>query len=94
MFLKLASSCRNLDDDVLVAARDAGLAQTELVDPAVDDVLRLPDRALADLDLDAVFDAELESSRLGLRRRRGRPGTVEEPRVDLAGVRRVLHLDA
>ena len=38
----------DLDDDVLVARGDRGLAQAELVDAAVDGVLGLGDRALAD----------------------------------------------
>ena len=42
----------DLDDDVLVARGDARLAEAELVDAAVDGVLRLVDRALADARLD------------------------------------------
>ena len=54
----LLVAARHLDDDVLVARGDRGLAQAELVDAARDGLLRLRHRALADLRLDLRADLE------------------------------------
>ncbi len=71
MSLKLRSSVPgHLDDDVLVAGGDGGLAKTKPVDPARDRLLRLSDGAVADLRLDvrANLERELVVARpLGLR---------------------------
>ena len=44
----------DLDDDVLVARRDARLAEAELVDALVDGVLGLADGLVADVGLDLL----------------------------------------
>jgi hypothetical protein len=48
----------HLDDDVLVARRDRRLAQSELVDPSRDRILRLRDGTLANLGLDIRANLE------------------------------------
>src|SRR5206468_498317 len=60
---------RDLDDDVLVARRDRGLAQAELVDAIFHGLLRLSDGALADRVLDLVADLEADGLRVALLRR-------------------------
>ena len=85
----------HFDDDVLVARRDRGLAQSELVDAARDGVLGLGDGALADLRLDLAADLVRE---LVLGRARGLVELTDELAVeavvDLRLVGGVLELEA
>ncbi len=58
------------------------------------DVLCLPDRPLSDLALDAILDPKLERSSIAAAGESEiATELVEEPLVDLGGVRRILHLD-
>src|SRR5690606_31099404 len=52
----------HLDDDVFVPGGHRGLAQTELVDAAQDDVSGLAHRPLADLALRLLPNGELEGA--------------------------------
>src|SRR6185369_16628685 len=75
---------RHLDDDVLVARRDRGLTQTELVDATQDDVARLADRALADLRADRGPNLEQQRATIfGARERHLAAELFEEALVQL-----------
>jgi hypothetical protein len=82
----------DLDDDVLVAHGDGGLAEAELVDAAADGVLRLVDRLVADAGLDLGADLEEDGAGVGARDADDLGGELRDGAVELAHVVHVLEL--
>jgi hypothetical protein len=80
------------DDDVFVASRHGGFTQTEFVDTAQDDVLRLAHRGFAKFAAHLFAQLKVVAQLVGTLRETELAGEFcEETRVDLVGRRGVLH---